>query len=177
MENAILVLILMLLGGIGLISIFTVINLVLPALVERTRGMLQVSLGRSLLLGLVNSVLAALLIGLLSLPAQQGGVVAGLFIFLIGLVGLVLAGLLLLGLTAAVSLLGARMAQIGDRDGFQPARRRPAGAGLPDALPGMVCIHTTGDDDGPWGRHQDPTQPHRESCLSGLIQPDSVMLS
>jgi hypothetical protein len=75
---------------------------------------LESSPGRSLLLGLVNFVFAGIAIGLLLLPTRVGGIVAGIFVFLAGLVGMALIGLLLLGLVSAASLLGSRM---GNRTG------------------------------------------------------------
>ena len=109
MDNIPLLLLLVLFGGAGLIAIFTIINLLLPVPVERARDALENSLVRSLLLGLVNFLFAGLVIALLSLPAQTGGVVGGIFIFLVGLVVLVVSALLILGLVALISLLANRM--------------------------------------------------------------------
>ena len=113
MDNVLGLFLLILFGGAGLLSIFTIINLLLPALVEQTKVKLELSLGRSLLLGLVNSILAGVLVGLLSLPMRAGGVLAGVSVFLMGLVGLAVVGLLLLGLVSAASLLGSRVGQAG----------------------------------------------------------------
>jgi hypothetical protein len=110
MNNILGLLLLILFGGAGLISIFIIINLLLPAPVKRTRAALENSLGRSLLLGLVNSILAVALSALLSLPTHTGGVVAGIFVFLIGLVALAVLALTLLGLVAVTALLGSRLA-------------------------------------------------------------------
>ena len=112
MDKVIGLLILALFGGAGLISMFAVIDLMLPALVEQTRAALEVSLGRSLLLGLANFIFAGVAVGLLSLPTHAGGVVAGIFVFLIGLVGLAVIALLLLGLVSVASLLGGRLSAV-----------------------------------------------------------------
>lgn len=108
MDKILVLLLLVLFGGAGLICIFAIINLMLPALVDRTRRALELSPGRSLLLGLVNFVLVALVAGLLTLPTHQGGVLAGICVFLIGLLALALQASLLLGLVAATALLGSK---------------------------------------------------------------------
>lgn len=96
-------------GGAGLIAIFSILNLILPVPVDRARSVLETSLVRSLLLGLVNSLFAGLVIALLTLPTRAGGVIAGIFVFLIILIVLGLTALLLLGLVALTSLLAGRM--------------------------------------------------------------------
>lgn len=111
MNNIFGLLLVILFGGAGLISIFTIIRLLLPLPVERTRATLENSLGRSLLLGFVNFLFAGILVALLMWPTRIGGVVAGIFVFLAGLVGLAVAALVLLGLVAATSLLGSRMGE------------------------------------------------------------------
>ena len=111
MNNILGLLVILLFGGAGLISIFAIINLLLPAPVEQTRAALENSLGRSLLLGLINSVFAVALSALLTLPTHSGGVVAGIFAFLIGLVALAVIVFTLLGLVAATSLLGSRIGE------------------------------------------------------------------
>ena len=109
MNNILGLLLLVLFGGAGLISVFAIISLLLPATVERTRATLENSLGRSLLLGLINFLFAVALSALLALPAQSGGIIGGIFIFLIGLVALAVIAKTLLGLVAATSLLGSRI--------------------------------------------------------------------
>jgi hypothetical protein len=111
MNNIFGLLLIVLFGGAGLISIFTIVRLLLPLPVERTRLALESSLGRSLLLGLVNFLFAGVLVALLMWPTKIGGVVAGVFVFLAGLVGLAVTVLVLLGLVAATSLLGSRMGE------------------------------------------------------------------
>lgn len=109
MNNILDLLLLVLFGGAGLISIFAIISLLLPTSIERTRATLEYSLGRSLLLGLINFLFAVALSALLALPAQSGGIIGGIFIFLIGLVALAVIAFTLLGLVAATSLLGNRI--------------------------------------------------------------------
>jgi len=108
MNTSVSLLLLLLLGGAGLICMFTVIRLLVQRPVERTMRILESSLGRCLLLGLVNFLFAGLLIALLLLPARLGGVVAGICVFLAGAVTLLVLALSMLGLSAAASLLGAR---------------------------------------------------------------------
>lgn len=111
MNNILGLLLVILFGGAGLISIFAILNLLMPAPVERTRLTLETGLGRSLLLGLVNFLFAGVFAGLLSLPARVGGIVAGIFVFLIGLVALTVAALTLFGLVAITALLGSRLGE------------------------------------------------------------------
>lgn len=109
MDNIPGLLLLVLFGGVGLIAIFTIVNLLLPVPVKRVRDVLENSLIRCLLLGLVNFLFASLVVALLSLPAQAGGVGGGIFVFLVGLVVLIVSALLILGLVALISLLANRM--------------------------------------------------------------------
>jgi len=111
MNNIFGLLLVVLFGGAGLISIFAILNLLLPAPVERTRSIVETSLGRSLLLGLVNSLFAGIVIALLTLPTHTGGVIAGIFGFLIGLILIFVAALTLFGLVAITSLLGSRIGE------------------------------------------------------------------
>ncbi len=111
MNNIIGLLLVILFGGAGLISIFIIVNLLLPAPIERTRAALEASLGRSLLLGFINFLFAGVVGVLLALPARLGGIVAGIFVFLIGLLALAVAALTLLGFVAATSLLGNRIGE------------------------------------------------------------------
>jgi hypothetical protein len=111
MDNIVGLLLLIILGGAGLIAMFVTINLLLPAEVERTRAALEASLGRALVLGLVNSVFAALAAALFAWLAQRtGGGAAGGLLGLVALLIVVLAVVLaLLGLAGVSSLLGARL--------------------------------------------------------------------
>lgn len=113
MNNVIWLLLFFLFGGAGLISIFVILNLLLPGLIGPTRAALEASLGRSLLLGFVNFLFAGVLVALMTLPIRMGGVVAGIFVFLAGVVALAVISLVLLGLVAATSLLGSRMGGAG----------------------------------------------------------------
>ena len=112
MNNIFGLLLVILFGGAGLISIFAIVNLLLPISVERTRTSLETNMGRSLLLGIVNSLFAGALFALCFWLAQRmGGLVAGVFIFLGGLIGLAVTLSTLLGLVAATSLLGTRIGE------------------------------------------------------------------
>ena len=87
MDNTGRLLLLVVFGGAGLIAMLAAINLILPAQVERTRGALEGSLGRSFTLGVVNSLFAGIIAALFIWLAQRtGGGVAG------GLLGLVRLG-------------------------------------------------------------------------------------
>lgn len=115
MENVIGLLLLIVIGGAGLVSVFVIINLLLPTPVARTRAALESSLGRSLLLGLVNDLFALVLIAGLIWLAQQvgGGVMAGILGLLALLIMLVVGLLSLLGLAALSNVLGMRIGQSG----------------------------------------------------------------
>ena len=161
-----------------MISIFTVINLVLPALVERTRGTVCRcrSAAHSCSAWSISFSCRVLLIGLLACP--RAGRRPGRILHLPHRVGRPApAALLLLGLTAAVSC-SAPAWPSPYRDGFQPAWRRPAGVGLLDALPGMVRLHAPGDDDGSLGplsrRYGSPGKLSQRTDAAGL---DACMTS
>jgi hypothetical protein len=97
-------------GGISLIALFTVLKLLLPAPVDRARLNLEINIGRSLLLGVVNFLFfGALSMVFFWLAQLVGGVIAAIFIFLGGLIGVALILLTLLGLVALADLLGHRM--------------------------------------------------------------------
>jgi len=112
MNNIVGLLLIILFGGTGLISIFIIVNLILPTPIERTRSILETNMGRSLLLGFVNFLFAGIVGVVLALPARVGGIVAGIFVFLIGLVALTVAVLTLFGLVALTSLLGNRIGEM-----------------------------------------------------------------
>ena len=112
MNNIVGLLLVILFGGTGLISIFIIVNLILPTPIEQTRSILETNMGRSLLLGFVNFLFAGVVGVALALPARVGGIVAGIFVFLIGLVALTVAVLTLFGLVALTSLLGNRIGEM-----------------------------------------------------------------
>lgn len=115
MENVIGLLLLIVIGSAGLISVFVIVNLLLPAPVARTRAALETSLGRSLLLGLVNELFAFVLVaGMIWLSQQVGGGIAGGILGLLALLVLVIIGSLsVLGLAALSNVLGQRIGQSG----------------------------------------------------------------
>ncbi|MFZ1040812.1 MAG: hypothetical protein WAN58_05835 [Anaerolineales bacterium] len=114
MNNIIGLLFIIIFGGLGLISIFVVINLLLPVPIERTRAALETSPARSLLLGLINflcvGVLDALLIWLAQLTSSVK-VVSGILVIIGGLITLALTLLAFLGLASLADLLGQHMGE------------------------------------------------------------------
>ncbi len=115
MENVFGLLLLIVIGGAGLISVFIIVNLLLPVPVARTRAALETSLGRSLLLGLVNDLFAFVLVAGIIWLAQQagGGIVAGILGLLALLILLAVGLFTVLGLAALSNVLGIRIGQNG----------------------------------------------------------------
>jgi len=115
MNNNIFALIfIVLFGGAGLISIFVVTSVLLPTFLERARTTLETSIGRSLLLGLINFLCIAVLDGLLIWLAQLTGaikIISGILIVLGGLVTSILALLAFLGLASLADLLGHHISE------------------------------------------------------------------
>jgi len=111
MHNIVGLILLVIFGGAGLIAMFATINLLLPLHVERTRAALESSLGRSLVLGVVNFLFAGVVAALFVWLAQRAGRgAAGGALGLIALLTVLLAATLgLLGLAGLITLLGARM--------------------------------------------------------------------
>ena len=115
MEEIIKILLVLILGGVTVISLLAAITLLLPEDVQKTQRQIETGLGRSFLLGLVNT----LFLGVISLlflwltDKIGGGLLAGITILIAGLAALALATLLLLGLCALASLLGTRISQAG----------------------------------------------------------------
>jgi len=109
MNNILGLLFLIVFGGVGLISIFVVINVLLPTFLEQTRMALETSPGRSLLLGLINflciGVVDALLIWLAQL-ASGTKILSGILVIIGGLITSALALLAFLGLASFADLLG-----------------------------------------------------------------------
>jgi hypothetical protein len=114
MQNPFGILILIVFGGVGLISIFTVIGLLLPLPVQRTRTTLESSLGRSLLLGALNflciGVVDVFFIWLAQLFSSVK-VIGGILVIIGGLITLTLALLTILGLVSLANLLGHRIGE------------------------------------------------------------------
>src|SRR5712691_2344647 len=77
MQNSFGLLLLIVFGGAGLISILAVISMLLPTPVGRARAALEASLGRSLLLGLVNFLFVTVVDALLIWLGQMAGKVVG----------------------------------------------------------------------------------------------------
>ncbi len=99
--------------GITLLASLEATLLLFPQLVERARQNLENSLGRSLLLGLVNFIFAATIVLLFTwLGEQLGNVLGGIFgvLALMILIGIIL--LAILGLSAFSNLVGQRMGEV-----------------------------------------------------------------
>jgi len=110
MDNIFNLLLLVLFGIASLLAFFAALILLLPAPIEKTRATLEGNGGRALLLGLVNFIFFGMIALLCVWLAEKvGGVVAGIFILVGGLVTLALAVLALIGLVALAQLLGTRM--------------------------------------------------------------------
>jgi hypothetical protein len=104
-------LILLVASGIAtVVALLGAINLLLPEPVQRVQLNLESSLGRSTLLGLVNFLFFGALIVLAAWLADKlGNVIAGVFVFLAGLIGLGIVVLAVFGLVAFANLLGNRI--------------------------------------------------------------------
>ncbi len=115
MQNSFGLLILILFGGAGLISIFIVVGLMFPLPVTRIRETLEASLGRSLLLGLVNLLGVGVLDALFLWLAQLFNgvkVIGGILVVLGAAITLLLALLTFLGLASFANLLGHRIGEV-----------------------------------------------------------------
>jgi hypothetical protein len=114
MEEIIKILLVIVFSGLTLMALLAVITLLLPEPVQRTRQYVETALGRSLLLGLVNTLFAGVIVLVfLWLTQQTGGLLAGIFLLIAGISVLALVALLLLGLCALSGLLGSRMSENG----------------------------------------------------------------
>ena len=102
---------LVLFGGVTLISLLAALSLLLPIPVERVRQKLDKSLGQSFLLGLVNFIFFAVIVGLFFFLARLagGGLLAGIQLLLGVLIMAALAAFTLFGLVAMAKLLGERI--------------------------------------------------------------------
>ncbi len=98
------------LAGITIIALFGAVNLLLPKMVEKTNTNLENSLGRSLLIGVVNFIFFGVMaLALFWLSEQSGRGLRGIFIFLAGIILIGVAIVALFGLSAFAKLLGERM--------------------------------------------------------------------
>jgi hypothetical protein len=111
MQNSFGLLLLILFGGAGLTSIFVVINLLFPGLIKQTTAVLEVRLGRSLFLGLINILFVGLVDGICIWLAQllQQRVISGILVILAGLLTIIAVLLIFLGLASLANLLGHLM--------------------------------------------------------------------
>jgi len=101
---------LVLLGGITIIALFTTITLLFPAQVKKTQLTLENGLGRSLLLGVVNFTFFAVLVAALVWLAQESSeVLGGILVFLAVVIMLGFVIFALVGLAALAKVLGHRI--------------------------------------------------------------------
>ncbi|MCP4142275.1 MAG: hypothetical protein GY755_18725 [Chloroflexi bacterium] len=97
------------LGGITIVALFAALNLLLPEAIAKTRVNLEKTLGRSLLLGVVNFIFFAILALVFVWLAEQSGNLGGIFFFLAGIIIVGVTSFVLLGLSAFAALLGERI--------------------------------------------------------------------
>ena len=98
------------LGGVTVAALFTVLILLAPTPVEKTRDHLEKMSGRSLLLGVINLIFFGLISGLfLWLAEQSGGLLSGVLVFLAAVILIGVLIFILFGLSAFANLLGERM--------------------------------------------------------------------
>jgi hypothetical protein len=111
MQNDFGIFILFLFGGIGLTSIFILINLLFPAPVSRAGAVLEVALGRSLLLGFINILFVGVVDGIVIWLTQllKQPLLNGILVILAALLTLIAMMLIFLGLASLTDLLGRRM--------------------------------------------------------------------
>ena len=104
-------LILLVASGIAtVVALLAAINLLLPKPVQQVQHNLEVSLGRSTLLGLINFLFFGAIFTLaIWFSERSGTIVAGIFVFLAGLVLLGIIVLAVFGLVAFANLLGNRI--------------------------------------------------------------------
>jgi hypothetical protein len=106
------VLMLVTIGGITIIALLTALALIIPAPIEKTRQNLENTLGRSLLLGVVNFIFfMVLVVAFIWLSQNVLQFIAGIFIFLAVVILLGLVIFTLIGLTAFVTMLGERLGE------------------------------------------------------------------
>jgi len=97
-------------GIVTVVALLTAINLLLPGPVQKVQQNLESALGRSTLLGLVNFLFFGTIVVLFVWLADRlDNVIAGIFIFLAGLIGLAIIVLAVFGLVAFANLLGSRI--------------------------------------------------------------------
>jgi hypothetical protein len=114
MQNSFELLILILIGGAGLTSILVVISLLFPGLIKMTATVLEINLGRSFFLGLINILFVAVVDGLFVWLSQliQQRVISGILVILAGLLTIVAVFFILLGLASLANLLGHLMGDV-----------------------------------------------------------------
>jgi hypothetical protein len=124
MDNILGLALLVVVGGIALISLLAVVALMFPSPVERARAALETSLGRSFLLGLVNFLFAGALVALFAKLGQGArGPLAAILILIALIILAFLAVCATLGLAGLTTLVGERIGE-----GAGPFRRHLRGS-------------------------------------------------
>jgi hypothetical protein len=101
---------LILVGGVTLISMFAAIHLLLPGPVEKASLNLENHFRKAFLVGLVNLLfLVLLMLGVIWAANAIGGFVAGPLTLVVALIAILLVVFTLNGLVALASLLGSRI--------------------------------------------------------------------
>ena len=101
-------------GIVTVVALLAAINLLLPKPVEKVQKNLEGSLGRSTLLGLVNFLFfGAIFMLAIWLSERSESVIAGIFVFLAGLIGIGIIVLAVFGLVAFANLFGDRIGDAG----------------------------------------------------------------
>jgi len=112
MDNILSLVLLVLVGGIAMISLLAVIKLMFPQPAARTSAIIESSMGRSFLLGLVNFLFAGALVFVFVRLAQDArGPLAAILFLLAVTILLFLTVIAALGLTGLTSLVGERMGE------------------------------------------------------------------
>jgi len=97
-------------GIVTVVALLAAINLLLPEPVRKVQQNLALSLGRSMLLGLVNFLFfGAIFMLAIWLSERLGNIVVGIFVFLAGLIGIGMIVMAVFGLVAFANLLGERI--------------------------------------------------------------------
>jgi hypothetical protein len=111
MQNNFWLFMLFLFGAIGLTSIFILINLLFPRLVDGAEAVLEVALGRSLLVGFINILFVGVVDGIVIWLTQllKQPLLNGILVILAALLTMVPVMLIFLGLASLANLLGRRM--------------------------------------------------------------------
>ncbi len=123
MNEAILLILLILLGIPALVAFLTVVTFLLPGRINKIRNILTVRPGRAFIVGLVN----LLFFGVISIGLSEAGELAGLIAFLIWLL---LTGLAIWGLAGWLARLRERLYPIQKESVLSPLQMTLRSAAL-----------------------------------------------